>query len=144
MSLFLLVPASSVSNNAKHLKQPPLDSSSSPNRPRDSSHSPPPDMLQRRPPLPPILPPRLVLLPCLLLSSLLLLASPPLAHAGWWSSGSKDVSALPTAAHGQVARVRLDWEGITCELKLKTKEGSKNLLSQVCTDRSWNGEGGNR
>jgi len=25
----------------------------------------------------------------------------------------------------------LDWEGITCELKLKTKEGSKNLLSQV-------------
>ena len=43
--------------------------------------------------------------------------------------------ALPTVAHhDQVAPVRLDWEGITCELKLKTKEGSKNLLSQVCTD----------
>ena len=38
---------------------------------------------------------------------------------------------MPTVAHDQVAPVRLDWEGITCELKLKTKEGSKNLLSQV-------------
>ncbi len=85
---------------------------------------------QLRPPLPLRPPPRLILLPCLLLCSLLL-ASPPLAHAGWWSSGSKDVPALPTVAHDQVAPVRLDWEGITCELKLKTKEGSKNLLSQV-------------
>jgi len=94
-------------------------------------------MSPHRPPLPSLLPspPRLVLLPCLLLCSLLLLASPPLAHAGWWSSsGSEDVPALSTVAHDQVAPVRLDWEGITCELKLKTKEGSKNLLSQVCME----------
>ena len=73
---------------------------------------------------------RSFLLLLLLLSLLLPLATPAL----WGSSSSStDASSLPSAtalAASQVEPVRLDWEGITCELKLK-KGGRKNLLTQV-------------
>jgi|SRR6056297_2867933 len=70
-----------------------------------------------------------VKLPGLLAVTLLALLL-PFTHGGYWWQGNSN-TALSAASHERVSPVRLDWEGITCKLQVKTEEGSKNLLSQV-------------